>query len=361
MIVRKGPLFLLGDVNFDVGCSSKPGVVSYLRMLSDLNLHQLIDKPIRLGTSGPGTVIDHVIADTAGLGQYASVIPVHVSDHDLVMLDAPLPRDRRPPRDVTVRSLRDVNYDRLRLDLFLANWEPVYRAACADTKYDAFLTVWNGYIDQHCPFKTVSFRHQGCPWLTSSDSLRELQAQRDAARRQRDRLHDQDSEREYNRLHAKFKHQLALARRDFFTAPSRFGNTKEMWNNLRKFALGPGAVDSQSDSEIRPNDFNAFFSRVGSRVADELNATPCEPMGPRPPIVCSSAFRVHVVTLPELSAALRQMSGSRTADSDGIRVQLLRECFEVVGPIVLHIVNHSLSTGVVPCTYVETCHGGSNL
>ena len=163
MIVRKGPVFLLGDVNFDVGCSSKPGVVSYLRMLIALNLHQLIDKPTRLGTSGSGTVIDHVIANTAGLEQYASVIPVPISDHDLVMLDAPLPRDRRPPRAVTVRSLRDVDYDRLRLDLFWANWEPVYRAACADTKYDAFLTVWNGYIDQHCTLKTVRFRHQGCP------------------------------------------------------------------------------------------------------------------------------------------------------------------------------------------------------
>ena len=240
-----------------------------------------------------------------------------------------------------------LHYDRL--DLFLANWETVHQAACEDTKYDAFLTVWNGYIEQHGPLKTVRFRRQGCPWLSSCDSLRELQAQRDATRRQRDRLHDQDSEREYKRLHAKFKHQLALARRDFFTASSRSGNTKEMWNSLQKFALSPGAVDSQSDSEIRPNEFNAFFSRVGSRVADELSATPCESVGPRPPIVCSSAFRVHVVALPELSAALQQMSGSRAAGSDGITVQLLHECFELVGPIVLHIVNHSLSTGVVPC------------
>ena len=91
------------------------------------------------------------ITDIGGLEQCASVIPVHVSDHDVVMLDAPLPRIRRPTRTVTVRSLRNVDYDSLRLDLFMANWEPVYRAPCTSTKYDAFLIVWNGCIDLHCP------------------------------------------------------------------------------------------------------------------------------------------------------------------------------------------------------------------
>ena len=179
-------------------------------------------------------------------------------------------------------------------------------------------------------------------------ATQELQMQRDAARRQRDRLHDEDSEREYKRLHQEFKRQLTQARRDFFTAPSQSGNTKEMWNNLRKFALGPAAAGPLSGSVMDPNECNAFFAGVGCRVAEELNATPCEPVCPRPPIVCSSALRVHVVTLPELSNALRLMSDSRAAGSDGIIVQLLRECFEVVGPTVLHIINESLSSGVVP-------------
>ena len=64
--------------------------------------------------------------------------------------------------------------------------------------------------------------------------------------------------------------------------------------------------------------------------------------------MCSSVFRVNVVTLPELSSALRRLSRSRATGSDGVTVQLLHECFEVAGPIVLHVINHSPSNGVVP-------------
>ena len=74
--------------------------------------------------------------------------------------------------------------------------------------------------------------------------------------------------------------------------------------NMLKYALlSAGATDNQAVSKIRPDDFNTFFARVGSRVAEELRTTECEPVRPRPPIVCSSAFRVHFVTLPELSSA----------------------------------------------------------
>ena len=90
----------------------------------------------------------------------------------------------------------------------------------------------------------MRFRHQGCSWLASDDSLRELQAQRDAARRQRDWRHGEDSEREFKRLHADVKPQLALARRDLSTMPSRSRNSKETWNNLQKFALNAGATDN---------------------------------------------------------------------------------------------------------------------
>ena len=92
-------------MNFDVCCSSKPGVVSYLRMISDLNL-QLFDELTRPGTFGPGT--DHIITDTAGLQRCASVMPAHVSDHDMVTLDALYrelgDRRARPPSGRSVTS-----------------------------------------------------------------------------------------------------------------------------------------------------------------------------------------------------------------------------------------------------------------
>ena len=68
----------------------------------------------------------------------------------------------------------------------------------------------------------------------------------------------------------------------------------------------------------------------------------------RPPIVCSSSFTVRPVTLPELSAALGRMSGSRAVGYDGVSLQLIERCFPVIGPHVLRVINMSLVTGEVP-------------
>ena len=67
-------------------------------------------------------------------------------------------------------------------------------------------------------------------------------------------------------------------------------------------------------------------------------------------MVYSSAFSVHPVTLPQLNSALRAM-GSSHKNSDGMTIELWRRCFEVVGAIVLHMVNWSLVTCILPTAY----------
>ena len=123
---------------------------------------------------------------------------------------------------------------------------------------------------------------------------------------------------------------------------------------MRRFAYRTPAVEARQSETKKCLDAdvcNVYFADVGRRVAEEVCARRCEPIQPRPPVVCSSAFRVHAVTLPQLGSALRGMSSSRAAGSDGMTIELLRHCFEVVGPVILHIINKSLVTGIVPADW----------
>ena len=87
---------------------------------------------------------------------------------------------------MTVRSTANTDFNHLKLDLLLTDWQSMYDAESTDDKYNEFLAVWNRHVDEHCPLKTVTFRHADCPWLSGSEKLRDLQARRDAARRARD-------------------------------------------------------------------------------------------------------------------------------------------------------------------------------
>lgn len=93
-----------------------------------------------------------------------------------------------------------------------------------------------------------------------------------------------------------------------------------MWSELRNHALGPAqAAESNGVPDAAAADvFNSYFSNVGRRIAVELAERRVNPLPPRPPIVCSSTFVVRPATLPELSSALKRMSGSKATGCDAV-------------------------------------------
>ena len=75
-------------------------------MLSDINLHQLIDKPTRPGYNA--TIIGHIVINVDDLQGRWVVVPVDISYHNMVTLQTHLPRNQPPPPTATVRSLHTV-------------------------------------------------------------------------------------------------------------------------------------------------------------------------------------------------------------------------------------------------------------
>ena len=83
-------------------------------MLSNINLHQLIDKPKRPWHKA--TIIDQIVTNVDDLQGRWVVVPVDISDHNMMSFQTHLPRPRNTPPTATVRSLRNVNFDDLRLE-----------------------------------------------------------------------------------------------------------------------------------------------------------------------------------------------------------------------------------------------------
>ncbi|KAF0295662.1 General transcription factor 3C polypeptide 6 [Amphibalanus amphitrite] len=147
------PIYLLGDVNLDLTRPDKPQVTLYSSMIDELGFVQLIRDPTHPGVTP--SLIDHVLTNQAAAGHEPTVVKTHVSDHDLVTVKTRLARQKNKPRWIVTRSMRQVNYDQLCLDLLQADWSPLYReeSTSIDDVYDAFLTIWNTAVDKHCPLK----------------------------------------------------------------------------------------------------------------------------------------------------------------------------------------------------------------
>ena len=112
-----------------------------------------------------GTLIDHIITDVLDL--IATVVPPPdvITDHLTVIVRAPVGLRGRRPVPFTARLWRKVNWDTVCLDLLRADWNAVYDSVSIDDKVSAFLAIWWGVLDVHCPVKRVTPRRPHCPWL----------------------------------------------------------------------------------------------------------------------------------------------------------------------------------------------------
>ena len=258
----------------------------------------------------------------------------------------------RRPAPFTARLWRKVNWDAVCLDLLRADWSAVYDSVSIDDKVSAFLAIWWGVLDVHCPVKRVTPRRPRCPWLEDCPELRELMSRRDAAYRVWRRSRTDMDRDVYRRLRNCVKSGRIKCKRDFL-AGDMLSDRRAFWRNIRDFAFRPSRGGAGAGEGVPPGQedtFNAHFAAVGPRIAAELSASDPSPLPPRPPCVTSAGLRLQPATLPELSLALSRLSSSRAVGHDGVPLQAIRSCFTVIGSHILHIVNAS----IISCNFPDT-------
>ena len=177
---------------------------------------------------------------------------------------------------------------------------------------------------------------------------------RDSARTEKDRNPCPSTWQAYRGLRNAVKSRLATARTAHFRDTFKSCKTTH-WKDIRKYIVSatkpePQPSSAGSTDSVWADRLNHYFASVGPDTAAALNtaADAGETVPPRPPRVCAGYFRVGPATLPELSAALNQLGGSRASGEDGVTVQQIRMTFPVIAPHLLHIVNNSLVSGLVP-------------
>ena len=334
------PLFLLGDTNYDLARPLRSDTQRYSRTLHDLGLKQLVTGPTRPET---GTLLDHVIVRETDDVTDVYVTPCSWSDHDMVVAETAVRRERVRRAEISVRSTRHLSPDSVCLDLLMADWAAVHTATDPSLKWAAWLSVWTPIIDRHMPVKVIRPRHPPCPWLTDNDDVRALMRERDLAHAAKIDRPSPETHAAYRTCRNRVRSAQYSAKSAFFLSSYR-QSRKTAWKDIRRYLISPRgglpapAPRDNSDSSWADR-LNQHFATVGPRVAAELERERrgTAPLPPRPPRVISGAFRVRAATLPELSDAIKRMSTSRACGEDGITIEMLRMTFPVVGPSLLNL------------------------
>ena len=305
------------------------------------------------GASAPGTIIDHVIVPVTDSTTTVTVTPSHCSDHHMVAARLAVTRERRQVKEIVVRSTRSLVPDALRLDLLLADWSGVREATGVEEKWSAWRAVWSPVIDRHMPLVTIRPKHPPCPWLTDNDDVRALMRARDLARQECESDPSPETRDAYRVSRNQARNAQAQARADFFATSFR-NSRRHTWKDIQRYLISSRrSIDTEKGTSAWSDRLNKHFASVGPRVAAAIDRerSDRDTLPPRPRCVVSGAFRVRPATLPELSAAVSRMSGSRACGDDGITIQMIRMTLPVIGPELLHVINASITSGIVPISW----------
>ena len=349
------PLFALGDLNFNVLDAASPGTHRYLELINELNLTQLIDGPTHLHPTP--SALDHIITNRMDPAPETSILPDAISDHQPIVMTARLPRVRRPARWRVLRNWRRADWSAICLELLLADWTQVDEADDVNSCVEHFMAIWNAAMDRHCPPRRVRVSRPSCPWLEDPD-LRALMAERDSARDTWLCLRTPEAKEDFTELRNQVKSKLIAARRQFLCGELTSGGRGGFWPTFKRFAMAspePAGGAGREDAE-KADAFNRYFADVGPRIAADLRgAVIAGREDLRPPTVCSTGFQLTPVTLPELSRCVKKMSASRAVGLDEVPLEAVRQCFAVIGPHLLRLINLSLRTKVFPDSWKTAC------
>ena len=354
----KRPVFLLGDVNINALDGESPQIRNYLTVLDEQGMEQLVQQPTHLHPVP--TALDHVITNQLEPTPTVEVTADIISDHQPVIARARLDRVRRPAEWHTVRSWRRVEWNNVCRDLLLSDWSLAEAATDVNECVDQFMVIWNDVMDRHCPPRRVRVRRSHCPWLTDDVAIKQLMLERDAARNNWQCSRSPETRAEFTRLRNAVKCLLIKARRDYLCSQISSSHTNKFWHNFKQFATNQNnsptnrpAVSADVTAQ-KADELNRYFAGVGASIAKQLRGSAGR-VSPRPPTVCSAMFSLRPVTLPELSRCIRKMNVSGACGLDGVPLPAVINCFAVIGPHLLCIVNMSVRSGVFPDRWKAAC------
>ena len=353
---KPGLPLIAGDFNFHM---EKPDDHYSKLLLELLNHYQLQQYAPLVPTHELGGTLDLVITNNT-FGRRIGTFEIYpsrtTSDHYLVLFEVSISGVSLKDEDkfLNYRNFKSINIDQFRKDILNSDLIDVNDSLSVDDAVSLYNSVLTKLMDKHCPVIRKRLVKKSTPWLDLE--LRTLRRKRRVAERawrsgKGDRL-------DYIRLRNEFTRREFVKRcahhKESLRASS--GDTKILYKKLNRL-LGNKSQElpDHKDSTKLSEDFKDFFAEKVNKIRRDIidehsdryqEETIPETEGPLPSTDCKfSDF--SAITAEDLKKLISKMS-NKFCCLDPIPTFLLKECISELTPILLHILNTSMETGIFP-------------
>ena len=297
--IHKKNFYIVGDINLDLLPSKSKNcnaVDQYLDLLASHCAIPIITKPTRI-TESTATLIDHILTNDHTNKILPGVFVTHIADHYpvfAVIYNAVSKKSQSKFKPIFCRDLAKFDKNLFCNDLFTSmeiflsslNLNNITQNNF-DAIFNSFIKLIQESIDQHAPLVKVSRKRKKLlakPWLTKGilTSIKN--------RQKLYRTHFLSNTDEKIQFYKKYSNKLNkikfLSKKLYFqnkltSSPTNGSMTWSVINTLlSKVSNHNRTLDKIhvkdkkiTDSKIIANEFNDYFCKIGSKLAERINCT----------------------------------------------------------------------------------------
>jgi hypothetical protein len=360
-------IILLGDTNIDLLKYGTNQLISrYLDSLISSSFCPVITVPTRT-TSTSATLIDHIFKKQSDCKYLGGTLLNDISDHYPNFMYLFLNNKKRTnPKYVTYRPFTDRNIQSFKADLMTHNWNNVLDITNPCHSYDEFVQTFNHYLDKCIPQKTIrfnKFKHKKENWVTRG-LLKSMKTKNLLYSKMKNEINPgkrNELETKYKQYRNKLNQLIRAAKKVYWenSFKSSENDMKATWQNLNKVlnrskntSKLPEIFKHENTQYTSPQSisdgFNTFFTNIGPNLAQKIPDTPTDPIEFLPHVNLTQTFVLIPTTNYEVEKILNKLHPKLSYGHDTISPKLVKITQDAIIKPLVHIINQSLLTGIVP-------------
>ncbi|KAL0879002.1 hypothetical protein ABMA27_003982 [Loxostege sticticalis] len=317
-------------------------------LISSCNLNILPLKATHFFPNCAPSLLDlMIVASTDHVAKHGQCHADAFSYHDLIYLSYKIRPPKSKAKFLLQRNFSGMNVDALRLDAAATDWSVIEQSENVDDKIALFNTLLLKLYDKHAPIRPVKIKHVPAPWLT--DELKSLRDKKHAAKT-KFKLDPSDKNRaKYKQIRNRCNTLCRDAQRRHIHNSVKNGDPAKVWRFLKSIGVGKTSNDSVS-KDINIDLLNKHFSTsVAVDSTTKYNTITQLSSLPAPDYPPFNFSQVSDCDVERYTLSI----ASNAVGSDCVSRKMILPLLDILSPIISHILNHSLSSGVFPTIWKD--------
>ena len=351
---------LMGDFNMNIlNYASDNHVNNFINHMHEYSYMPLITKPTRV-QNRTATLLDHIWINFDRSSEHSSSIIFNgITDHFPVVYYLKIRAKTNQYKNIQFRSTGEQCDTNFKHKLENHNWTTLYDMNEVDIAFEYFNKVLIEYYNECYPLRTkrVQINKIKNPWITAA--LKE-------SIRTKNKLYKKFVKRPitYGDRYRSYRNTLSriikIARNNFYK--EKFtecqGDSKAIWKNINKI-LGKSNINSNhtfkindsdtTDANVISNEFNNYFSSIAENISSNLAPSDTNFENYLP-----NRRYDNINWRNTTEVEIKQVLGKCNATNGGpdtLPMFLLKKNADILAPILCHLCNLSLNSGIFPTVH----------